>query len=106
MFLPVRTIILVVLFAGCIILQVFLSKTESKWPGLVLPVIAFILSFLFPLNMMVPSDGVTAGFYFRLAAVWLLGNIPTVILLAIYFVCRDKFRRKKQLDKMNINDLA
>lgn len=106
MFLLIRTLILILLFTGCIILQVFLSKTESKWPGLVLPILAFILSFLYPLNMMVPPEGATAGFIFQLFAVWLLGNIPTVILLAVYSICRDRYRRKKQLEKMNINDLA
>lgn len=106
MFFPIRTFILVIIFSGFIVLQVFLSKTESKWPGLVLPITAFIISFTLPLNMMVPAEGVTAGLILQMISVWLLGNIPTVMLLAIYFVCRDKYRRKKQLDKMNINDLA
>ena len=35
----------------------------------------------------------------------ILGNIPTVILLAIYFACREKFRKRSELDKMNISDL-
>lgn len=35
----------------------------------------------------------------------ILGNIPTVILLAIYFACREKFRKRSELDKMHINDL-
>ena len=33
-------------FALFIILQIFLSKKESKWPGLVLPLISFSLSLL------------------------------------------------------------
>ena len=35
----------------------------------------------------------------------LLYNIPTLILLAIYFACREKFRRKKEMDRMNAQDL-
>jgi len=32
--------------AGIIILQIYLSKRESKWPGLILPTISFTLSLL------------------------------------------------------------
>ncbi len=35
----------------------------------------------------------------------LLGNIPTVILLAIYAACREKRRKRGELDKMQIKDL-
>jgi hypothetical protein len=34
-----------------------------------------------------------------------LGNIPTLILLAIYFACRRPRRMHIELDKMRINDL-
>lgn len=55
--------------------------------------------------MIAPSEGVNVGFIFQMILVWLLGNIPTFVLLAIYFACRGKQRRNKQLDKMNIQDL-
>ena len=35
----------------------------------------------------------------------ILGNIPTAFLLVIYFACREKFRKRSELDKMHINDL-
>ena len=94
------------LFIVCVIaLQIFLSKRESKWAGLVLPVIAFLFSLLYPLNMVASSEGVTVGFVFQMIIVWLIGNIPAIVFLAIYFSCREKQRRNKQLDKMNIQDL-
>jgi len=34
------------IYAGIIILQVFLSKRESKWPGLILPMLSFGTSLL------------------------------------------------------------
>lgn len=34
-----------------------------------------------------------------------LGNIPTVVLLAIYVACREKQRKRSELDKMEIDDL-
>lgn len=100
-----RTLVVLLFIAGVIILQIYLSKRESKWPGLVLPIIAFVFGLLYPLNMIVPSEGVNVGFVFQMIWVWLLGNIPTFVLLAIYFACRGKQRRNKQLDKMNIQDL-
>ena len=36
---------------------------------------------------------------------WLIVNIPTVLLLLVYFVCREKYRKKNQLEKMKIQDL-
>lgn len=94
------------LIGGLIALQVFLSKRENKWPGLALPAIAFVLSLLYPLNMPVPLDGVSAGFVFQMLAVWLLANIPTIVFLAIYFGCHAKQSVNKQLEKMNIQDLS
>lgn len=38
-------------------------------------------------------------------AIFLIFNIPTLISLAIYFGCRQKFRKKKLLEKMNLQDL-
>lgn len=101
-----RTLVFLLFIAGVIVLQVFLSKKENKWPGLVLPIIAFLFGLLYPLNMIAPSEGVNASFIFQMILVWLLGNIPTIVLLAIYFACRGKQRRNKQLDKMNIQDLG
>ncbi len=56
--------------------------------------------------MAAPSEGVTVGFIFQMILVWPLGDLPTIILLAIYFDCRGKHRRSRQLDKMNIQDLS
>lgn len=35
----------------------------------------------------------------------LQANIPTFVLLAVYFFCRSRRRRQKQLDKMQVQDL-
>lgn len=95
-----------ILLACVIALQIFLSKRESRWPGLVLPILCFLYGLLYPLNMVAPSDGISAGFVVQMIAVWLLGNVPTIALLVIYFICREKFRRSKQVDKINIQDLG
>ena len=95
-------IVVLVFLVLVILLQIFLSKKESRWPGLVLPIISFLFSFIYPLNMAIPPVG---GFFIALIGGWLIANIPTYVLLAIYFACRGKYRKRKQLDKMNIQDL-
>ena len=35
----------------------------------------------------------------------LLSNIPTLVLLVIYWAVREKYRKRSELDKMNIDDL-
>ena len=87
---------------GLVVLQVFLSKRESKWPGLILPLLSFLYSLVMALSAVAYNGGIPWG---PILASLILGNIPTVILLAIYFACREKFRKQSELDKMHINDL-
>ena len=100
-----RALVIFLFVAGVIVLQIFLSKRDSKWPGLVLPIIAFLFGLLYPLNMMAPSDAAATGFAGQVVLVWFVANIPTIVFLAIYFGCRKKQHRNKQIDKMNIQDL-
>jgi hypothetical protein len=96
-------VILIVFGVGGTLLQIFISKRESKWLGLVLSIITFLYSVVMMLNITVME---TAGEVMAavLSAV-ILGNIPTLILLAIYFACRRPRRMHIELDKMRINDL-
>lgn len=105
MFIPVRIILTLLLLAGILVLQYFLSRARSRWPGLVLPILSFLFSLLYPLNMMAPQEGVTAGFAVQMIVVWLLANIPTAILLAIYFAVRSGRRGRSEMDKTRIEDL-
>ena len=80
----VRATLAFAFLIGIVLLQIFLSRTERKWPGLILPIISFLFGFLYPFNM-------SAGtLIWQVFFVWLLGNIPTIIFLAIYFACRPK----------------
>lgn len=105
MFFPVNTLLFLALLVGIVLLQIFLSRRESRWPGLVLPILFFLFSLVYPLNMAFLPDMSTGQLIVQLVLVLVFANIPTFILLAIYFACREKYRRKKQLDKMNIQDL-
>lgn len=105
MYIPVKILLFLATLIGSVFLQIFLSKRESKIPGLILPIITFLIALLFPLYMPMPQEGSSWGFVWNMIVVFLLANIPTYIFLAIYFTSRKRDFRKKQLDKMNIQDL-
>ena len=94
---------LLIFAVGGILLQIFLSRRESKWPGLVLPLLTFLTSLL---NVLAVADtGSVSQNVLLVLTTLLIGNIPTLILLAIYWAVREKRRVKAQMDKMNIDDL-
>ena len=96
-------VFLLVLLAGGVFLQIFLSKRESRWPGLVLPLLAFLQSLLLPLNLM--DTGSVSRNVLTVLVTLLAGNIPTLVLLAVYWAVREKRRVRDQLDKMKIDEL-
>ena len=85
-FMWVFILMMILLFIGTFILQIFLSRMRNPWAGLILPGIIF--GFIFLLCTMTP-DFYTALLMFS------RGNIPTVIYLLIYFFFR---KRKKKSD--------
>ncbi len=93
---------------GGTILHIFLSKKENKWLGLILPLICIITSFIIILiigisnimnNYEVPAT------IMQMLFVLVISNIPTGILLAIYFLYRKKIKTQNSINKMNIRDL-
>ena len=93
---------MLVFVVGGILLQIFLSKRERKWPGLVLPLLSLLYSLLMACSAVAYSEKIIWG---PILTSLILGNIPTVILLAIYAACREKRRKCGELDKMQITDL-
>lgn len=91
------------LLVGGILLQIFLSKRESRWPGLILPAVTFLWSLVMLLS--VAAYDSLAQAVVPILMVLILGNIPTAVLLAIYFACREKRRKRSELDKMKLSDL-
>ena len=96
-------VFLLIFAVGVVLLQIFLSKRESKWPGLVLPAITFLYSLLMVLNL--AALGNTQSMVVAVATILITGNIPTLVLLAIYAACRGKRKKLSEMDKMNLNDL-
>lgn len=128
-----NTLIIAAVFVGIIALEVWLSRRKSRWPGLILPAVTLVLSLLMVLSFAAFSRGGataemqvidqetgeivyqeqtvetepdwTLGDAAQLGVVLLVGNIPTFVLLGTYYIGREKLRREKMLEKMNIQDL-
>jgi hypothetical protein len=121
-----------VIGGGGIALQIFFSKRESKWFGFILPAITFCISLAVVMGVVFFST-VTTGSYtteilengetvvveeivkepvrdpeqiiMPAITIFLVDNIPTVVLLVIYAACREKHGRKRALEKMSVQDL-
>ena len=104
-----NTIIALILFllicAAIISLQVYISKKESKYLGLILPVISLIFSLMYVAGIAAFDSFSQVENYMALFIAFLVANIPTIILVFIYLGIREKKNMKKELDKMNIKDL-
>lgn len=123
---------LLIFVVGAIFLQIFLSRRKSKWFGLILPTICLLFSLIAVLNVPVYTSGEltmqqiapdgtvveesvieqhkqpivgNGTAIFQMLVVFLLYNIPTAILLTVYFACRENIKKRSQLEKMNIQDL-
>lgn len=110
-------------------LQVWLCKREIRWLGLVLPILSFLVSLILCLNMTVFTtaenvgsasvDGeyyeesqvqvyvrdLAPGAVIAVAAFFLISNIPTAILLGIFFYQKNRRDFRDDLHKMTIQDL-
>ncbi|GIP40683.1 hypothetical protein J31TS4_39630 [Paenibacillus sp. J31TS4] len=108
---------------GAVFLQIFLSKKDTPWPGLLLPAITSLLSIMAALGLFLylPMEVLTEqSFKTILNAVQLpklaallealyivfLYNIPTAFLLCIYYAYRAKLKRNKEIVRMCVQDLG
>lgn len=98
-------LLFLIIFAGAIALQVFLSKKQNKFIGLILPTIALLFSLIMVLNVVFEETMTNWKIFFTLFSTFFIGNIPTIILLAIYFGIREKLKIESELDKTRIKDL-
>ena len=94
-----------VFLVGGIFLQIFLSKRQSKWLGLILPGITFLYSLVMVLGIAVYDGMGSWDIVVLIGTTFLMSNISTIVLLGIYLGCREKMKRLTQIEKMNIQDL-
>ena len=104
---PIRWFVILALMAAVCALEVFLAKRKSRWPGLVLPVLAlfpalFVLPNLLTNALSVAENGLQA--LLSLLAMLLL-FVPALVLLAVYWFCRRRRKCREDVEKMKIQDL-
>ncbi len=104
---PIRWFVVLALMAAACALEVFLAKRKSRWPGLVMPVLAlfpalFVLPNLLTNALSVAENGLQA--LLSLLAMLLL-FVPALVLLAVYWFCRRRRKRREDVEKMKIQDL-
>lgn len=102
MLIGVLTVFLMLLVGG-VVLQIFLSRRKSRWPGLVLPLLTFCWALLLVLN--IRDTGSVSQNVLAVLMALLTGNVPTLVLLAVYWAVREKQRVRDQVEKMRIKDL-
>ncbi len=104
---PIRWFVILALMAAACALEVFLAKRKSRWPGLVMPVLAlfpalFVLPNLLTNALSVAENGLQA--LLSLLAMLLL-FVPALVLLAVYWFCRRRRKCREDVEKMKIQDL-
>ncbi|MGN0136568.1 hypothetical protein [Anaerotignum sp.] len=90
---------LLAVMIGICVLEWFLSKREPWWLGLLLPLLFFLLGTIPMLNLL---EETSAG---EVLLTFILGNIPTWILLLIYILNRQNLKKNRELEQMKIKDL-
>lgn len=96
----------VVFDIACICLQVFLSKKENKYLGLIMPGLILLFSLLVSLQAILGIGMIGWELSLMLGIMTFVGyNIPNVLFLAIYFYCQNKIKKSKRLEKMVLQDL-
>ncbi len=97
-------LILVLVLTTMIILQIYLSKKKSKYFGLILPAITFIIAALYVIGSYSYNLKLSHNIISVIIGI-VVWNIPTAILLIVYFTCREKLKRVSDIDRMKIEDL-
>lgn len=100
-----NSIIFVGILVGIVFLQIFLSTKEIKKLGLILPGINFVISILISLIYLLNALTLDVSIFIGISIVFIAYNVPTIILMAIYYACRNKYKKKHEIDKMNIQNL-
>jgi len=106
-----------------VMLQVFLSKVESKWAGVIMPVIVAGISLIASIQFMLrlintrSFTGMINGVFTehttsmssiigQTVLIFVLCNIVTGILVAVYTVSRRERNRQRALEIMRVQDLG
>jgi len=86
--------LVVVLAAAAVALEIWIVKKGGKYTGFVLPGLTLLLSILFLYLFMNGSAADVVGYI----VTFLLLNIPTIVLLLIYFAASKEREENKHAD--------
>lgn len=98
-------ILTVVIVAGAAVLEWLTARFESLLPGLILPSLSFIFSVITVFGIYFTEDDTVWHIVGTILSTFLISNIPTILLLAIFFICRASRKKKKEIEKMKKQDL-
>jgi uncharacterized membrane protein HdeD (DUF308 family) len=94
---------MIVPLVALVVLQVYLSKMEKDWPGLVLPILSGVFSILTSLMLLLMAVRGSAIITAIFGIVFI--NVPTIVFILIYLNVHKK-APKNEIDKMTIQDLG
>ena len=95
-------LVVLAIFIGLIVLQIYLSLQKNKWFGLVLPILYLLFAAYASFGNMMYTGEIAP-----IIMAFILLSIPAIINFVIYLACRAKVKEKNnnELVKMNIQDL-
>lgn len=106
MLVPILFLYLALPTALLSVLEYFLAKLESPWPGRVLPILSVVNSLCWALVMLLNLVGPSSPVLFLIPlAVLVIFNIPTLIFLLVYRNTRRKFTERRAMARKDIQDL-
>lgn len=106
MLVPVLFLYLALPTALLSVLEYFLAKLESPWPGRVLPILSVVNSLCWALVVLLNLVGPSSPVLFLIPlAVLVIFNIPTLIFLLVYRNTRRKFTERRAMARKDIQDL-
>lgn len=101
--------VILILMAAAIVVETFLAQKKDMWVGLILPGLWLLQTLVRLIVRMIQVSSYSSVFAMGKALVlaFAVENIPTLILLAVYGLCRlsKGWRARRQLDKTRIEDL-
>ena len=106
MLVPILCLYLAVPTALLSVLEYFLARLESPWPGRALPILSVVNSLCWTLVVILNLVGPASPVLFLIPlAVLVIFNIPTLIFLLIYKSTSKKFTERRAMDRKDIQGL-
>ena len=106
MLIPILCLYLAVPTALLAVLEYFLARLESPWPGRALPILSVVNSLCWALVVLFNLVGPASPVLFLIPlAVLVVFNLPTLIFLLVYRNTRRKFTERRAMDRKDIQDL-